>query len=155
VIRFLIASVVLFGAAHAQTPSPWIGTATDGAARPSPEEQVCSMAMEPLILEIRKHAEEIRVASEQHAPFSTICKAYGRLIETENKSISVQTNFGCVKPPSAFDRMLTSQVKDVRVKERACSTPETRMILGLDKSLADPSPSKSKLIGDFRVNGRW
>jgi hypothetical protein len=155
VLRFLITTVVLLGSAHAQTPPPWIGNATNGAPQPSPEEQVCSMEMKRVTLEIRKHEEEIRAASEQHAPFGALCKAYGRLTDAKNKLITVQTKLGCIKPPSAFDDILTSHFNTQRVKERVCSTPETRMMLGLDNTLVDPSPSKNKMIGDFRVNGRW
>lgn len=153
--RFLIATVLLLGSAHAQTSSPWIGNATNGRPEPSPEEQVCSVVMKRVTLEIRKHEEEIRAASEEHAPSNVLCKAYDRLTVAKYKLIAVQTKLGCIKPPNDFDDILTSHFDTQRVKERVCSTPETRMMLGLDNTLIDPSPSKSKMIGDFRINGRW
>jgi hypothetical protein len=141
VIRFLIAAVVLLGAAHAQVPSPWIGTATDGAPRPSLEERACSKEFDPLRQEARKRLEETRAASEQHAQSGAECKAYGRFIEAEERLIShLQSKADCQRPFFVLDEIRTGYVKNVLVKERVCSAPG-RPHVGLHEILtAEPPP---------------
>ena len=119
-IRFFIAIVVLLGAASAHTSSPWVGTAANGAPRPSPEEQACLKEFEPLLQEARKRLEKIR-ASEQHAE----CKAYDRFIEAEGRLIlHLQSKPDCQRPFFVLDEIRAKYAKNVLVKERICSTPD-------------------------------
>lgn len=155
-IRFLVVTAALFGAAaHGQTASPWIGTATDGAPRPPPAVEACSWELGPLLQEARKRGGEIRAASEQHAPSSTSCKALGMFIEAEDRLILfLQSKTECQTPFMVLDQLKTGHAKTERIKERVCSTPELEG-LGLTNLVTEPPPSKSKLIGDFRTKGRW
>lgn len=141
VVRFLIATVLWLGAANAQTLPPWVGTARDGAPRPSAEEQACQKELDPILQEARKRFEEIRAAGEQHTPRSTTCKALRKSVEAEGKLLSLLQSRPECQRPFVLDAIRTGYAKNILVKERFCSAPDERQRSGLHEILtAEPLP---------------
>jgi hypothetical protein len=119
VTRFLIAAVLLFGAAHAQTSSPWAGAAHDSAPQP-PVVKACKKELAPLWREIAKRTVELRDAPGFH----TACTALGKLVEAEDGLISfLQSKPECQTSSVALDRWQADYAKS-RDKLRGCPVRE-------------------------------
>jgi hypothetical protein len=148
---------MLVGAARAQAPSPWVGTATDATppwARPpimsswvtaTTEEDACTRQFRPLLEEVRKSRDEMIWASREHAAQSSAaCRAYGRFFDVEGRLISfLQSKPMCQRLFFGLDKVRTNHAKAVLLKEYFCSPPERPYVRLHEVLTAEPPPRPS------------
>jgi hypothetical protein len=124
VIRVLIATVALFGAANAQMQLSWAATEQDSAPQPL---KTCKRELAALLLEVAKHTVELKAAPGAH----TACKVLGKLLEAEDRLVSYLE----LKPECQTSSMSLSRVRaahaESRETRRGCPVRE---IAGFDSS---------------------
>jgi len=160
VIRFLIATVALLGAAHAQTPSPGIGTTTDGARRP-PEQsgapasspvlfpaanaeapsEVCVKEFATLREEAVARGKLIKDASARHAGPDVTCKLIADFARSEIKMIKyLETNStNCGISPQIGDQIRTGHKNTETMQTKVCNAAQQA------RGISEPSGP----VGDF------
>ena len=110
-IRVLIATVVLLGAAHAVDATP-----------PRPLAALaCETQAYPLLLQSRKIRDEVKTLRDQFAPVSMECKALGRSLEVQDKLISSLSKFDCQVSSAVLDGLKAEYTKTEHTKDRVCA----------------------------------